>query len=173
MKYKDLFTRLYYLDETSPTHIRKAWDNKPAGWKQKTPHPNGYMWVLKDRFAFEDGTTKQINYDLAACIYEMATGYQIKPNEAIYYHDVNKDNLNPVNMYVGKKDPYKQKELKQVAYENFRNVILPKSNPDYFNDPKNWTDPEALAMLQAEREKREQGTSEPPSSKHGRPRRWR
>lgn len=173
MKYKDLFTRLYYLDDTSPTGIRKSWNDEPAGIKQKTRSANGYMWVIMDWFSFDDGIKRQVCYDLAACLYEMATGHEVKKNETIYYVDVNKDNLNPVNMYVGKKDPYKLKQQKTVAYENFRNVILPKSNPDYFKDPKDWTDPEALAMLEAERQKRAAGESTPPPSKIGRPRRWR
>lgn len=173
MKYKDLFTRLYYLDETSPTHIRKAWNDEPAGMKQPTKCANGYIWIIKDWFQFEDGSKKQIVYDLAACVYEMATGYQLKPNETIYYHDVNKDNLNPVNMYVGKKDPRKLGEAKKVAYENFRNVILPKSNPDYFKTPAEWTNPKALELLQAERNKRASGESQPPSKNYGRPQKWK
>ena len=168
MKYKDLFTRLYYLDETSPTGIRKAWNDKPAGYKQRTRSPNGYMWVIRDWFRFEDGTQKQIIYDLASCLYEMSTGYVLQKGESIYYYDVNKDNLNPVNMYVGKTDPYKQKELKRVAYENYRNVILPKTNPDYFKDPSEWTDPQALESLTEERRKRESGEIKPPSRRHGR-----
>ncbi|EAQ0500013.1 hypothetical protein CTP45_24600 [Salmonella enterica] len=173
MKYKELFTRLYYLDPTSPTGIRKAWNDEPAGLKQKTRHDDGYMWVIKDWFCFDDGTKQQIVYDLASCVYEMVTGYQLQKNETIYYHDVNKDNLNPVNMYVGKKDPYKLRKQKVAAYEGFRNVILPKTNPDYFNDPADWTDPEALAMLEAERQRRAEGTSKPPTSKIGRPRKWK
>ena len=173
MKYKDLFIRLYYLDETSPTGIRKAWNNEPAGIKQKTRHPNGYLWVIKDWFQFEDGSKKQTSYDLAACVYEMATGYVLKPGEAIYYRDVNKDNLNPVNMYVGKIDPYKQKQLKLAAYESFRSVVLPKLNSDYFKNPADWTDPQALALLNEEKRKREAGESMPPQPKHGRPKRWK
>ncbi|EHQ2770447.1 hypothetical protein KRB99_000016 [Salmonella enterica] len=173
MKFKELFTRLYYLDDTSPTGIRKAWNKEPAGIKQKTRHPNSYMWVIKDRFVCDDGVRRQVIFDVAACIYEMATGYELQKGEAIFYHDVNKDNLKPVNMYVGKQDPYKQKELKLNAYENFRSVILPKTNPDYFKDPKDWTDPEALQLLEAEKEKRRTGESKPPCPKHGRPQRWK
>ncbi|END3518152.1 hypothetical protein ABFK60_001234 [Escherichia coli O13/129/135:H4] len=173
MKYKDLFTRLYYLDPTSPTGIRKAWNDKPAGLKQKTKDGSGYMWVIPDWFCFDDGTKKQVKYDLAACVYEMATGHEVKKDETVFYLDVNKDNLNPVNMYVGKKDPYKLRKQKAAAYESFRNVVLPKSNPDYFNDPKDWTDPEALQFLNEEREKRQTGESKPPSSKMGRPRKWK
>ncbi|EJH4367116.1 hypothetical protein ND480_002109 [Salmonella enterica subsp. enterica serovar Bareilly] len=172
MKYKDLFMRLYYLDETSPTGLRKSWNDKPAGIKQKTKSANGYMWVIPDWFRFDDGTRKQVKYDLAACVYEMATGRELKKNETIYYLDVNKDNLNPVNMFVGIKDPRKLKQHKQAAYENFRNVILPKTNPDYFKDPKDWTDPEALAMLEEEKRKRATGESKPPVPNVGRPRKW-
>ncbi|EJN5909420.1 hypothetical protein ABE356_000212 [Escherichia coli] len=173
MKYKELFTRLYYLDNTSPTGIRKAWNDEPAGLKQKTKDGSGYMWVIPDWFCFDDGTKRQVKYDLAACVYEMATGYEVKKDETVFYLDVNKDNLNPVNMYVGKKDPYKLSKQKSAAYESFRNVVLPKKNPDYFNDPKDWTDPEALAMLEAERQKRAAGESKPPSSRMGRPRKWK
>lgn len=173
MKYKELFKRLYYLDPTSPTGIRKAWNDEPAGIKQKTGHANGYMWIIKDWVITDDGVRRCIVYDLAACVYEMATGYELQPNETVYYHDVNKDNLKPVNMYVGKKDPRKLKQQKDVAYENFRSVILPKSNPDYFNDPKDWTDPEAVELLEAERQKRAAGESVPKPTKIGRPRRWR
>ncbi|MDG0490075.1 hypothetical protein [Klebsiella variicola] len=173
MKYKDLFTRLYYVDDSSPTGVRKSWNDEPAGLKQKTKSANGYMWIIKDWFVFDDGIKRQVNYDLASCLYEMATGYELQKNETVYYVDVNKDNLNPVNMYVGKKDPYKLRQQKIAAYEGYRNVILPKSNPDYFKDPADWTDPEALAMLEAEREKRATGESKPPASKIGRPRRWK
>ncbi len=172
MKYKDLFTRLYYLDDSSPTGLRKSWNDKPAGIKQKTRHKDGYMWVIKDWFVFDDGVKRQVSYDLAACLYELATGYELQKNETVYYVDVNKDNLKPVNMYVGKKDPYKLQKQKAAAYENFRNVVLPKTNPDYFKDPADWTDPEALAMLEAEKRSRAEGTSKPPCSTMGRPPRY-
>ena len=159
MKYKDLFTRLYYLDDTSPTGIRKAWNNQPAGMKQK--HENGYMWVIKDWFQFEDGSKKQITYDLAACLYEMRTGQELQKDQMIIYLDGNKDNLLPYNVTVGKQDRYKQKRYKQQAYDNFRNVVLPKTNPDYFKDPKDWTHPKALELLQAERDKRATGQCKP------------
>ncbi|EGN4266580.1 hypothetical protein IHZ75_004382 [Salmonella enterica] len=173
MKYKELFTRLYYLDSTSPTGIRKSWNDEPAGHKQKSRHGNGYFWVIKDLFQFEDGSKKQVNYQLANCLYEMLTGHELTRNEMIYYKDVNKDNLNPVNISVGKIDPYELKKYKLHAYENFRNVILPKSNPDYFKDPKDWTDPAALEALEIEKTKRATGESKPPAPKHGRPFKWK
>ncbi|EHV3815218.1 hypothetical protein K0N88_001208 [Salmonella enterica] len=172
MKYKELFKRLYYVDPTSPTGLRNSWNKEPAGYKQKTRHGNGHVWVIKETFQFEDGSKEQVMYTLANCLYELATGHEVKKNEMIFYKDVNKDNLNPVNMCVGKIDLYKLKEYKRVAFENFRNVILPKSNPDYFKDPKDWTDPEALAALETEKRKRASGEVAKPATTHGRPRRW-
>ncbi|EDI8735815.1 hypothetical protein GEM21_05485 [Salmonella enterica] len=172
MKYKDLFIRLYYLDDTSPTGIRKAWNDKPAGIKQNNPK-GGYMWVIKDWFHFDDGTKKQIVYDLAATLIEMRTGKPLKKGEQVFYRDGNKDNLLPYNVFTGKADRHQRKRNTLTAYENFRTVILPKTNPDYFKDPKDWTDPEALEALETEREKRAAGESKPPHPNLGRPRKWK
>jgi len=173
MKYKNLFIRLYYLDDTSPTGLRKSWNNEPAGIKQITRHGNGYVWVIKDYFILEDGTRTQVTYDLPRCLWELAKGEAPKKNEMIFYADGNKDNLSLYNLSCNPIDLYTRKRYKLAAYEAFRNVILPKANPDYYKDPANWTDPEALEALETERRKRATGESKPPFPTLGRPFKWK
>lgn len=173
MKYKNLFTRLYYLDETSPTGIRKSWNNEPAGIKQYTRHGNGYVWVIKDYFVLEDGTRLQVIYDLPRILWEMSTGHEPTRNEMIFYADGNKDNLSLYNLNCRPISGHSRKRYKLAAYESFRNVILPKANPDYFKDPKDWTDPDALKAIELERVKRASGESKPPYPTLGRPFKWK
>ncbi|KJP43604.1 hypothetical protein SR70_04875 [Klebsiella aerogenes] len=173
MKYKNLFTRLYYLDDTSPTGIRKSWNNEPAGIKQRTPHDGGYIWVIKDYFILDDGTRFQVTYDLARVLWELKTGYEPTRKEMIFYADGNKDNLSLYNLTCNDMNHYTRKRYKLAAYEAFRNVILPKANPDYYKDPKDWTDPRALEALEAERRKRAVGDSKPPFPRLGRPNKWK
>lgn len=169
MKYKEFIYSHYYLDTTSPTGLRKSWNHKPAGVKSK--HNGGYSWVISDRVKV-DGITRRVVWSLQNVLYELAYKHEVKPDERIYRVNDNKDDHSLYNLTLDKLNVPRTYRETLEAWNSFRNVVLPLSNPDYFKAPADWTDPEAVKMLDEEKRKRREGTSKPPK-KTGRLRKWK
>lgn len=156
MKNIDVIERYFTLNPESPTGFYYKNTTIPAGYKHKAK--DGYMWVLKRKAPTKRGY-KQFMFSLDRVIYEMTHGVEVKRNQMISHIDGNKDNHKPENLKLIRDNRHVKQREKNTAFIAFRNVILPKTNPDYFKDPQDWTDPEALAALERERELRAQGIS--------------
>lgn len=154
MKHKEIFHRYFYLDETSPTGFRRHSDKEPAGFKRKNKESQTHTWLLNVSYR-----GKSYGWGLPFALYELFNGVAPESNQMIDYLDGNKDNLSPYNLVLVNLNNETPKKLAKNAYDNFRNVILKKDNPDYFKDPKDWTEPESLAALEAEKQKRASGES--------------
>lgn len=150
MKHEKVFHKNFIYDESSPTKIRYRRNGKPAGYKQIDRRYDTYNWVLAAKDA-----GKCYIWGLPFLIWELRTGFKPDYNYMINYKDVNKDNLSAYNMVLGRVSLSDNRILKKTAYDNYRNVILPRDNPDYYKDPADWTDPEALSLLNKEKERRE------------------
>ncbi|EEO8179083.1 hypothetical protein G7D34_003714 [Salmonella enterica] len=149
MKHEEVFNRHFIYDETSPTAIRCIKTGFPAGFKKYDSRYDTYNWVLSCK---DNGNSYM--WGLPFLIWELRTGQ--KPSNAymINYRDVNKDNFDSYNMVLERAKFSVNKNLKKEAVKMFRNVILPRDNPDYYKDPADWTDPEALKCLADERKRR-------------------
>lgn len=169
MKHSEEFYKQYKFDNTSPTGITRLSNGKPAGCKIF----EGKLTYNWDLVLYITGK-KDVRYSLPRLVYEGFYGYPPHESQVIAFVDGNKDNLDPLNMILypktGNQKGMKSRELR-TAYRSFRTVQLPRSNPDYFNDPKDWTDPVALKLLDEEKHKRDTGESVEP--KLGRPRRYK
>lgn len=159
MKNRDIFESLFYLDETSPTGLRRKKDDEPAGEKQRSNIGNGYLWVVMGHTYDHTGRKRRFLWTLPNCLYELHNGREVQRNEMISYLDDNKDNLSPDNLVLVPFSIDTKVNLKAVAWDHYRNVILPKASEDYYKDPSEWTTPEALEALSRERLKRENGES--------------
>ncbi|MFW3388142.1 UNVERIFIED_CONTAM: hypothetical protein RF648_19325, partial [Kocuria sp. CPCC 205274] len=138
-----------------------AGTKKPAGYKQYK-HNGGYQWVLTHAMPRKDGTLRNVTHTLAKTIYELTTGDRVfTSRQQLTYLDGNMDNLKPDNLRKIRRSVLMSALDKRRAYSAFRNVKIKKTNPDYFKDPADWTDPEAVAALNAEKEKRLKGKKPP------------
>ncbi|EHT3579216.1 hypothetical protein KXY27_004535 [Salmonella enterica] len=154
MKHREIFDSRYYLDESSPTGLRRYSDDAPAGVKARNSDAQSYSWQLTTRHK-----GKSYTWGLPFVLYELYNGVEPRRDQMIDYADGNKDNLSRYNLTLKNYNNTTPKILSKIAYDNFRNVMIPRYNPDYFNDPKDWTDPEALEALAEERRKRVCGES--------------
>lgn len=154
MKHKEIFDLRFYLDESSPTGLRRYSDEEPAGSKARCTGAQSYAWQLTTRYK-----GKSYTWGLPFVLYELYNGIEPSRDQMIDYIDGNKDNLTRYNMTLKSWNNKTPKLHAKFAYDTFRNVFLPRYNPDYFNDPKDWTDPEALEALEAEKKKRASGES--------------
>ncbi|EDX5289419.1 hypothetical protein BH235_004604 [Salmonella enterica subsp. enterica serovar Javiana] len=154
MKNKEIFHRYFYLDETSPTGLSRHSNGQPAGYRYKCKDAQTYAWFVNTRL---NGVT--YTWGLPFVLYELYNGVKPERNQMIDYLDGNKDNLTRYNLVLVNFNNETPKKLAKYAYDNFRNVLLKRDNPDYFKDPKDWTEPESLAALEAEKQKRASGES--------------
>ncbi|EHY6648624.1 hypothetical protein K4M64_004522 [Salmonella enterica] len=156
MKHKEIFDKYFTLDPDSPTGIYYKGTDYPAGYKQKS-HGN-YVWVVSRRGKIK-GISRLITWSLPRVLYELSHNVEIDNGTMISYVDGNRDNLSIDNLIALPMNRRTQQQERNLAFDNYRNVILSRLNPDYFKDPKDWTNPEALAALDMERERRKQGIS--------------
>lgn len=170
MRHKEIFDKYFTYDTNSPTNFFYKGTNKPAGYKKKSKTV-GYQWVIQ-RYANVGGIHTNIEWKLPRTIYEFANKTNLDRFTLTYHKDGNRDNLKPEN--IGVADNFivrlKSDEI-QTAFDNYRNVILSRTNPDYYKDPSEWTDPEAVALLAAEKQSR--GKTRRALGKAGRPRKWK
>ncbi|EDX4100282.1 hypothetical protein B9R80_002418 [Salmonella enterica] len=163
MKYKNCFDQLVKLDENSPTWLTYRETGEPAGRKVKGSYPGHYSWSIR-AYLYIDDVKTQVQWSVPRAIYELHNGIELTTKERIVFKDGNKNNLSPYNLTVNNNnDPVEFKE------GDYSNVILPAANPDYFKHFSDWTDPEALELLEAERVRR---LTAPAPKKKGRPRKW-
>lgn len=168
MKNKDIFDRYYTFDPESPTCFYNIGTKEPAGYKQKVK--NGYVWVIQKNAQTGRGR-KTFMWVIPRIIYEIVHNVTLKPNQLITHKDLNKDNLHPDNLVLSNFHNSITTKQQKIAYDNYRTVKIPRYNPDYFKDPKDWTDPIALERLNAEKAKRDRGESVP-SRPVGKPAIW-
>ncbi|ECV2890799.1 hypothetical protein F2230_21720 [Salmonella enterica] len=154
MKNKEIFHRYFYLDETSPTGLSRHSDGQPAGNKHKCTGAQTHSWLVNTSVQ-----GKTYTWGLPFVLYELYNGVKPERNQMIDYLDGNKDNLTRYNLVLVNFNNSTPKKLAKYAYDNFRNILLKKDSPDYFKDPKDWTEPESLAALEAEKQKRASGES--------------
>ncbi|EBW7358877.1 hypothetical protein E2L92_21970 [Salmonella enterica subsp. enterica serovar Ibadan] len=168
MKNKEIFDKYYVFDPESPTCFYKKGTKEPAGYKQKVKA--GYAWVIQKNAQTGKGR-KIFMWSIPRIIYEIVNNVTLKPNQFVTHKDLNKDNLHPDNLECGGFDFVLAAKQIRKAYDNFRTVIIPRYNDDYFKDPKDWTDPDAVLRLNVEKLRREKGESLP-SRKVGKPQIW-
>ncbi|EDR9150308.1 hypothetical protein BSY48_004416 [Salmonella enterica subsp. enterica serovar Agbeni] len=161
MKYRKLFEQIFKLDDNSPTGLVYRETGEPAGRKVKDSN-RGYKWTIR-AYVYPDGIKTQVQWSLARVLYELRNDVELTESDFIIYKDGNKNNLSQYNVSVSNVD----KRNWQTA-DSFDYIILPTENPDYFKHYTEWTDPEALAMLEAEKKRR----AENPLPTRGRPRKW-
>ncbi|ELO6840395.1 hypothetical protein R0R95_004632 [Salmonella enterica] len=170
MREKEKFQKLFKLDDNSPTGLALIRNGKPAGYKQPEKRNDSYSWVVKHDFCTDTGR-KQIRWSLPLVLWELRTGEELSRSQMISYVDGNKNNLAPYNLTAERFSIERKQEFKNIAYDNYRNIVLPKLNPDYFKDPKDWTDPEALELLNKEKQRRAAGEGKT-RNRIGRLRKW-
>lgn len=168
MQYKDELLKQIALDPNSPTGLKWLKDGSAAGTKQ--PSWAGYVWVLRVTIPLAD-KSKRITYTLPRVLWELTHGTEPRKDQMIGYLDGDQDNLKADNMTLIPYSTWEAQKAQVKAWESYRNVILPKYNPDYFKAPADWTDPTALAALQDERNRR--ATGESAIKKMGRPQKWK
>ncbi|EKA7615238.1 hypothetical protein OL383_004423 [Salmonella enterica] len=156
MKNEEYFDRHFEINPESPTSIYYKGTTIPAGWKQKDR--DGYQWVVT-RHCQIPGGRKQFIWCLTKAIYEKTHGVTLRRNQMVIAIDGNRDNLHPDNLKVVPFSIHVKQKERNTAFYAFRNVVLKRSNPDYFKDPKDWTDPEALQAIEDEKRKRKNGES--------------
>ncbi|EGI0196870.1 hypothetical protein IFY90_004274 [Salmonella enterica] len=154
MKNREIFHKRFYLDESSPTGLSRYSDGDPAGIKCRCSGTQSYRWAVVTK---EKG--KSYTWGLPFVLYELYNGVEPQRDQMIDHVDGNKDNLTRYNLTLISFNNQTPKKLSKFAFDTYRNVMLPRYNPDYFKDPKDWTDPEALEMLEAEKRKRLSGES--------------
>lgn len=156
MKHKEYFDRYFDLNPDSPTGIVYKGTDSPAGWKQK--ERNGYQWVIARKCQTGKGC-KQFLWSVPKVIYEITHDVVLNGHQMVTHIDGNKDNLKPDNL---KKVPYslsEKQKLRNIAFNQYQNVVLSRLNPDYFKHPSEWSDPKALEALELEKQKRQRGES--------------
>lgn len=157
MNEKEIFNQRYDFNTDSPTMFYYKGTNIPVGYKASRGC-NSYNWRISFPY-YVGGKRKQANITLPNAVYEHVYGVKIKRNQMVTHIDGNKDNFHPDNLRLVMFNITEKQRLKNLAFDAYRNVILPRVNPDYYLDPADWTDPEALEMLKAERLKRATGES--------------
>ncbi|EDI2893889.1 hypothetical protein CDG24_25180 [Salmonella enterica subsp. enterica serovar Newport] len=163
MKYREYFEQLFKLDENSPTWLSYRSTGEIAGRKVKGPNPGFYTWSVR-AYIYPDGVKTQVQWTIPRCVYELFHGVELTRKDQLIFKDGNKNNLSPYNMTVSS-------VAASIVFDDsdYSNVVLPAANPDYFKHFSEWTDPEALELLEAEKKRR---LTSPKSKKRGRPRKW-
>lgn len=157
MHYLELWKTTLRYDPDSPTYLSYISTGLPAGIKVKNNGLHGgpsYTWW----FRWGD-----IRFNLKSVIYYLYHGVEAPQKMFIKPIDGDLDNLNPENFALYPKAQQRSinHRLNIEAYKQFKNVILPKDNPDYFKHPSEWTNPEAIAALEQEKANRISGNVTP------------
>ncbi|HAV9873772.1 TPA: hypothetical protein JLH60_004748 [Escherichia coli] len=171
MQYSEEFHKNFSLDPNSPTGLIKNRNGKPAGEKHRNTNHSCYHWIARIRIYNTDGTSTYYKWSIPCVLFELYNGIEPRKDQLIGYKDNNRDNLSKENLYLLPLTYNESYKAQQVAFDTYRNVILSKRNPDYYKDPKDWTDPEALEALETEKAKRAAGLSVA-YRKAGRPQKW-
>lgn len=149
-------------DPDSPTCLTFIKSGKVAGFKDKNNYKHGgasYTWYIRH---------KAVKVNLDRVVYSLYHNIEIPETLFVRLIDGDLDNHRPDNLalYPKRRKCTIMNQCNLKAYAEFKTVILPKTNPDYFKHPKDWTDPEALAALEKEKEQRLSGHSVPPKRGH-------
>lgn len=162
MQSLELWKTILRFDPDSPTCLSYIKSGKTAGFKDKNNHKHGgasYTWYVK---------IKKKKYNLDRIVYSLYHNIEIPESLFVKLIDGDLDNHHPDNfaLYPKRRKVTIMNQCNLKAYAEFKTIILPKDNPDYFKAPKDWTDPIALEYLAKEKEQRLSGHSVPPKRGH-------
>ncbi|EMC1489650.1 HNH endonuclease [Salmonella enterica] len=158
MRNREYFDDYFTFDTNSPTCFYHKGTKRPAGFKEKVLD-DGYVWKISKRIYFRHIKKRQFAWQLDHLIYEFSTGKELPPRYMIQHIDGNKDNLRPENLRAIPRSNKVFREEKQRAFKDFKNVLLSRTSPEYYMNPKDWILPESLERLEDEKRKRATGES--------------